>query len=254
MRILSTIYPDPECSSNLFFRFAFRLCKLLLQVQVGRIEIYGEENIQITDNPLMICANHPHYVDTMILGIALRRPARVMAHQQVFRFGFGVGKFIFKKLGAFSAGNGTRSGAQQACKTAVDALKSGEVLIMLPEGEISFSSTIHKFRSGAVRITNEVSNQLGKSAYVVPAYIKYGRYPGRWIHRIPGSGMQGFLLLLGFFYYRRGATLIFGNPISSEELPRRSRIASNFLLSQVAELGNFKLENVRDGSMINALS
>lgn len=252
MQLISTIHPDSEFLSNRFFCWVVRLCKILLYVQVGKVEIYGLENLQNTDTPAMICSNHPHYVDALILGIALKRPSRCMVHRQVFRYGFGLGKFIFKKLGGFSAGDGTLSGAKKACNVAVNALIAGETLVMLPEGHISFAPRINRFRNGAVRILNEVSNQLGKSAYTVPAYIQYGRYPGEWIHRIPGSTLQGLLMLFGSLYYRRGAKVIFGKPISSAEIPKRSRIASNFLLSRVAELGNLTLENDNDFSRIGA--
>lgn len=251
MQLLSSIHLDPESPSNRFFRFAFRMCKLLLQVQVGKIEIYGAENLYAADTPIMICSNHSHYVDAAILGVVLKHPARYMAHSDVFRKGLGLGKFLFRKLGAFSAGDGTYCGAQHACKAAVNALIAGETLVIQPEGHISFASKIFRFRNGAVRILNEASNQLGKSIYIIPTFIKYSRYPGRWIHFTENSTVQGFLLLLGSLYYRRGATVIFGRPISSAELPTNNRIASSFLLSKVAELGDFTFENVCDGSIVN---
>jgi 1-acyl-sn-glycerol-3-phosphate acyltransferase len=252
MHLLSSIHLDPEFSSNRFFRFAFRMAKLLLHIQVGKIEIYGSENLYSADAPIMICSNHSHYVDAAILGVVLKHPAHYMAHSDVFRKGLGLGKFIFRKLGAFSAGDGTCSSAQHACKTAVNALTAGETLVIQPEGRISFAPKIFRFRSGAVRIINEASNQLGKSVSIVPAFIKYGRYPGRWIHFTENSSWQGFLLLFGFFYYRRGATVIFGRPISSAELPGNNRIASSFLLSKVAELGDITFENVCDASIVSA--
>jgi 1-acyl-sn-glycerol-3-phosphate acyltransferase len=251
MQLLSSIHLDPASSSNRFFRFAFRMCKLLLHLQVGKIEIYGAENLHSADTPIMICSNHSHYVDAAILGVVLKHPARYMAHSEVFKKGLGLGKFLFRKLGAFSAGDGTYSGAQHACKIAVDALIAGETLVMQPEGHISFAPKIFRFRSGAIRIINEASNQLGKSVYIVPAFIKYGRYPGQWIHFTENSTVQGFLLMLGAFYYRRGATVIFGRPISSEELPMNNRIASSFLLSKVAALGDVTFENVCEGSIVN---
>jgi 1-acyl-sn-glycerol-3-phosphate acyltransferase len=253
MQLLSSFQPESQLHSNRFFSMAFRLCKLLVQIQVGKVEIYGEENLHVVDGPMMICANHPHYVDAMILGIVLQHPARYMADEQVFRNGFGIGKFICKNLGAFSAGDGTCSGALESCRTAVNALISNEILVMHPEGHISFASKINHFRNGAIRILNEASNQLGKSAYIIPAYIKYGRYPGSWIRRVSNVTLQAMLMLLGSFYYRRGATVIFGKPISCAELPNRSRIASNFLLAKVAELGNSEVENVYDAADIQSV-
>jgi 1-acyl-sn-glycerol-3-phosphate acyltransferase len=250
MQLLSSIHLGPGFRSNRFFRFAFQMSKLLLHIQVGKIEIYGAENLYSADAPIMICSNHSHYVDAAILGVVMKHPAHYMAHDDVFRKGLGLGKFLFRKLGAFSAGNGTCSGAQHAYKTGVNALIAGETLVIQPEGRISFAPKIFRFRSGAVRILNQASNQLGKSVSVVPAFIKYGRYPGGWIHFTENSTWQGLLLLLGSFYFRRGATVIFGRPISSTEIPRNNRIASSFLLSKVAELGDIRFENVCDGSIV----
>lgn len=102
-----------------------RIIKLLF-----RVEASGLENLP--KSGALLCPNHASNWDPILIGVCL--PAdyhlRIMAKEPLFRIPFV--SWLIRKLGAFPV---KRDGADiQAVKTAMEVIRSGENLLIFPEG------------------------------------------------------------------------------------------------------------------------
>jgi len=212
-----------------------RLARLLVFIHVGKIKIIGRENLDIIEGAVLICPNHPHYVDSAVLLMVLGKSARCMAHAELFRLGFGLGALLMSRIGAFPANDGISGSGRKSCQTAVNALLAGERVVVFPEGSTSFKEELLPLRSGATWIVNKTSRDSGKPAFLVPIFIEYGRYPGKWIQKLKAP-TQYLLMFLGFWRYRKGVTVTIREPISNLELPLQKHQACQLLRDRILSL------------------
>lgn len=221
-------------------RFLKGLARVLLFIQVGKVKYEGLENTKVP-GPRLIAPNHGHSVDPAPFALAFKEPLRYMAARGVFVFAGGLGALLAGKTGAFCADltPGKGAGARQA---AVKVLTSGQSLVMFPEGWAWMDGVMGPMKKGAVRIVKEAAEQLGTTTYLIPTYMRYGRYPGSWIRRLPPP-LQYFLVLLGWPLYRRGLTVVFGKPIPSHELPDDDAEATEMLRRAIVAADPCKLKN-----------
>jgi 1-acyl-sn-glycerol-3-phosphate acyltransferase len=224
------IHPAPGFFARLFLRVLSRLVGFF---QVGHIKVVGRENIP-SSGPYLVTANHPSYADPAMLMIALKRPLRFLAAQRFFQFCFGLPSLLAAPCGAISVDLHRGKGAP-AFKASVEVLNRGEVLAMFPEGYAYLDHKMGPFRKGAPKIVQAVARQTGKPAYIVPIAIRYWKAPGSWIRKWD-EPKQYFWLMLNWWYYRRGATIVIGKPISSQELPKDGTKAADYLAQRIAEL------------------
>ncbi|GDY17365.1 hypothetical protein LBMAG55_06880 [Verrucomicrobiota bacterium] len=158
---------------------------------VGEVKVVGV----CPEGGVLLCSNHPSYRDVFLF--ALVRPgARLLVHPLVF-------SFPFLKRWA------TRWGfVQVEIPLAVDLLKRGEPVAICPTGLVeALGEDLLPYKTGAVRIAAQAGAPL------VPMRIRYGNYPGPWVKRFAIT-TQNILLLLIWPFYRRGATVTFGEPFT----------------------------------------
>ncbi len=198
--------PTPQAVRRLL-----RWAKTLAFIQVGKIKIEGRENLENIPGPHIVTPNHPHWVDVAALPILMNGPARYMAAQGVFTFMGGLGGLLVGPVGAFCA-DLTRGRGFPALEAAIRVLTSGQRLVMFPEGWAYLDGKLGEFKKGAVRIAREASKQLGQTTYIVPVNLRYGKYPGSWITKLPPPVEYALIFAL-FIFYRRGLTMVVGKPI-----------------------------------------
>ena len=208
-------YLPPPPTRRGMFRLKI-LSRLILFIQVGKVKIIGQENLEALDGKNYIATpNHPHFADVAVLPYVMGgRPARYMAARGVMTFGRGLGSLIFGPMGAFAADLSDGGGAREA---AVRVVSSRQILGMFPEGWAYLDGVMGEFKTGAVRIGSEASEILGEEVYFLPMYFRYGKYPGPWIRKVPPPA-EYFLLMLLFPFYRRGVTVVIGEPIARSEM------------------------------------
>ncbi|MBK7750618.1 MAG: hypothetical protein IPI39_25615 [Candidatus Obscuribacter sp.] len=68
-----------------------------------------------------------------------------------------------------------------------------------------------------VKIAREAARRSGKPVYLVPSYLRYGKYPGAWLSSLDRA-VQYFVVLLLFPLYRRQARLVVGKAWSTDEM------------------------------------
>jgi 1-acyl-sn-glycerol-3-phosphate acyltransferase len=119
----------------LFFRLWFRL----------RVE--GREHEPAQGGVLAVC-NHASAVDPPIAGTALRRPARYMAKDELFKVPV-LGAWL-TSIGAFGVRRGEAD--RQSIRTSIQILQQNGVLVMFPEGTRSADGRLREPEPGAAMI------------------------------------------------------------------------------------------------------
>jgi 1-acyl-sn-glycerol-3-phosphate acyltransferase len=131
----------------------------------------GEENVP-TSGPAVVAANHPSYLDPVLLSLRMERPIRFMAWEGLFRVPL-LGTLI-RAFGAFPV-DVRRGRGHPAYETARALVESGEVVGVFPEGGRSRTGWMEpKLREGAARLARQTGAPL------IPATIA-GAYRA-WPH------------------------------------------------------------------------
>lgn len=221
--------------SDKALRSLLRVARAITFLQVGKVKVVGRENLDSVPGPFMFSANHPAGADVMLIPCVLARKARYMAHETVFTAGFGLGAHLVGPGGAFVAHDSIRDNGVRARAASVKVLTSGQTLVLLPEGLTNYDPVMLPLKDGAVRIVKQAAVELGKPAFIVPAYIRYGKYPGKWLQRYPRA-LQYLIVFLLWPIYRRGAKVVIGKPISSTELSADDTVATALLRSRIEQL------------------
>ncbi len=125
-----------------------------------RIRAIGRENVP-KEGGVLLCSNHLHYFDPILLGLTLDRRIRFMAKKELFSVPL-LGKII-TVLGAFPVKRGMSD--RQAIRTGLKILKEGHVMGIFPEGTRSKTGKLGKPLAGAGFFA------LKTDAAVVPAAI-----------------------------------------------------------------------------------
>jgi 1-acyl-sn-glycerol-3-phosphate acyltransferase len=148
----------------------------LCRVYFG-LQLRGAEHVPLA-GPVIVVPNHQTYADPPLVTIPIRRPVFYMAWDRLFRIpGFGQ---LIRKLRAFPVDIEARDSA--ALRQVLRILRSGEAVMIFPEGERTRDGRVAPFKLGAFRLA------VSTGAPVVPVTIAGGYEcwpPGRWLPR-PG--------------------------------------------------------------------
>jgi 1-acyl-sn-glycerol-3-phosphate acyltransferase len=134
----------------------------------------GEEHVPATGGAV-VAANHPSYLDPVLLSLQVRRPIRFMAANFLFRV--PVLGAVLRAFGAFPVDTGRGKGREAYAK-AKGLVESGQVVGIFPEGRRSHTPGMEaSLREGAARLAWETGAPL------VPATIT-GAFRA-WPHHQP---------------------------------------------------------------------
>ncbi len=148
-----------------------------------------------------------------------------MADPGVMSGFFGLFGWLVSKMGAYAASR----------KSGLKVVLNGEPQVIFPEGWTYLDGEMGRCRTGAVNICKAVARETQRESFLLPVFIRYGRYPGPWIKRFP-IRLQYLMLLLGFLSFRRGVVVRFGKPISSDKLPSADKEAAEMLRTEILKL------------------
>ncbi len=141
------------------------------------LELIGVEHIPVS-GPLIITPNHQTYADPPLVTIPVRRRVHYMAWSRLFEVPV-FGRFI-RVLRAFPVQ--IASADPRAAREAVRLLRSGQIVMIFPEGGRSPDGRVQRFKPGAFRLA------VSLAAPVLPVTIAGGHAswpPGRLLPR-PG--------------------------------------------------------------------
>jgi 1-acyl-sn-glycerol-3-phosphate acyltransferase len=137
--------------SDPVYRPVINLARLVFAAQGLRFDVRGSENVPRTGGAVMVI-NHIGYMDFTYAGFGAnpsRRLVRFMAKKEVFDH---------KISGPLMRGMRhipvDREAGSASFRTAVQALKDGEIVGVFPEATISRSFELKEFKAGAVRMAS----------------------------------------------------------------------------------------------------
>ncbi|HZO86149.1 MAG TPA: MFS transporter, partial [Verrucomicrobiae bacterium] len=160
--------------------FLMRFLVWLLIHSVYRLEKSGLENIP-DEGPVLLVCNHVSFVDGLIIAAACRRPVRFVMHHS--RFNAPVLKFVFRTGRAIPIASARDDPAllEQAYDEIAKALKEGDVVCLFPEGHVTETGEMQRFRPGVMRILERTP------VPVIPMALR-GLW-GSMFSRVEGSAM-----------------------------------------------------------------
>lgn len=137
--------------------------EIVLRFKFRRIEVYGRENIPLTD-PFILVSNHSSRFDGLMVLRALRRKANYMVSPAELTGYQGV---TLPWVGAFPA-----NPKADLIGFAADGFRKGDGLVVFPEGTVYYDGILHPFKPGAARIALSAQRD-GIPVKVIPASIMY---------------------------------------------------------------------------------
>ncbi len=131
--------------------FLMRFMAWLTIHSVYRLQKTGLERIPEEGAALVVC-NHVSYVDALVISAACRRPIRWVMDHRIFRI--PLLSFFFRTARAIPIAPAREDPAvlERAYDAIAEALESGELVGLFPEGRLTTDGEIAQFRSGVNRI------------------------------------------------------------------------------------------------------
>lgn len=156
--------------------FARWLVRGLVGCYYPRIEITGGDLVP-RNGPVLLVANHANsLIDPVLLGIAARRPIRLMAKAPLFDAPVLGG--IMRALGMVPAYRGTDDAKQvgrnlESLAVAAQQLVGGGVMGIFPEGKSHDATQLALVRSGAARLAMQAVSLGATGLKIVPLGLNY---------------------------------------------------------------------------------
>ncbi|MBW3623709.1 MAG: 1-acyl-sn-glycerol-3-phosphate acyltransferase [Armatimonadetes bacterium] len=124
------------------------VCALL-----GGMRVEGREHVPLKSSAILV-PNHSSDLDPAFVAMALPRMAWYMAKTELFTmrvFGLPLGPLI-RLMQAFPVRREAALADRTALRTAEEKLKSGELLVLFPEGKLTETGALQPFQPGAALI------------------------------------------------------------------------------------------------------
>jgi len=154
-----------------YYSAARFLASVVLGALSGR-EVRGVERIPRTGG-LIVASNHISFWDPPLVGSAFTREACFMAKEELFSTPV-LGPLI-RGVNAIPIRRGAAD--LKGLARAIEALKSGLVLLMFPEGSRMRDGALHPARPGVGMLAAQAD------VPIIPCYISGSNQPRKWLYR-----------------------------------------------------------------------
>ena len=123
----------------------------LLVHTVYRLEKSGLEHIPESGPAVLVC-NHVSYVDPLVIAAACPRPVRFVMGYQIFKI--PVLNFVFRtgRTIPIAPAREDPQALERAYDEIAKALEQGDLVVVFPEGKITYDGNLNPFRPGISRI------------------------------------------------------------------------------------------------------
>lgn len=185
---------------NKFLEKFYRIgAKILIKI-LYRCEFKGFENIPQSGAAVIIC-NHVSFVDGLILNAASPRNFRFIIDEDIYNQPF---VNYFMKMDRAIPIKPNKDAVKKALKTASEALQNGEIVAIFPEGQITYSGYMSRFKLGVEWIVkNDKVDVIPICLVGLWGSIFSRKYIGKKFKFFPRS-------------FRRKVTAVCGKPISAD--------------------------------------
>ena len=164
------------------------LFRILLKIVFNgfmRVKVIDRDKLP-KEGAVILTANHVGMLDMFMIGYRIPRLVHWMAKEELFHVKLLAP--LIRKLGAFPIARG--KGDTAAVEFAINTVKSGQALILFPEGTRSKTGELLKLKSGMIVIAAQ------SKGTIIPTTIVFE----------------------GKLHFRSRVTIRYGKPISCEEL------------------------------------
>ena len=131
--------------------FLMRFLAWLLIHTFYRVDKAGLENIPDEGACVVVC-NHVSYVDAVVIAACVRRPVRFVMDHQIFRI--PLLSFIFRTMRTIPIAPAREDPGMKdrAFAEAAEALSAGEIVGIFPEGKLTATGELNRFRPGVAQM------------------------------------------------------------------------------------------------------
>lgn len=182
--------------------FFIRLVLWVLMRVMYRIRHHGVDKVPHQGAALLVC-NHVSFLDPVIVGSTLPRPARFVMDHRIFRLPLAHLFFRTVKAIAIAPAKEDPGMLEEAYRRIALDLDEGHLVVIYPEGGITYDGEIQPFRSGVERILKR------NPVPVYPMALK-GVW-GSWFSRYGGRALTGLPRR-----FRARVDLVVGDPVPPE--------------------------------------
>ncbi len=119
-----------------------------------RLDTRGLEHIP-ADGPAVLVCNHVSFVDSLVIMAAVRRPIRFVIDHRIYETPIANTLFRHSRTIPIATAKESPTQKEAAFAAVADALRSGELIGLFPEGGITRNGEIDRFRYGVGRIVGE---------------------------------------------------------------------------------------------------
>ncbi len=139
---------NPEEKRNYINNVSKRWCEILINATGSSIEVNGLENIP-EEGPVLFISNHQGYFDIPILLYYLPKTLGFLAKIEIEKWPL-IGKWLLYLEGIYIDREDIRQ-SLTAIKKTTETLKSGQSIIIFPEGTRSKSNVLGEFKPGSLK-------------------------------------------------------------------------------------------------------
>lgn len=183
--------------------FFLRLVLWVIVHVMYRIEKKGLDKIP-RDGPALIVCNHVSFLDPVIVGSNIPRPARFVMYHKIWKLPLAHQFFKTVKAIAIAPAKEDPDMLEEAYRRIAHSLDDGDLVVIYPEGGITFDGEIQPFQRGMERI-------LARNPVPVYPMALRGAW-GSWFSRYGGKALTGLPRR-----FRAKIELVVGDPVPPEK-------------------------------------
>lgn len=169
--------------------FLLRFIIWLATHTIYRIKKEGLDNIQDNGKGIIIC-NHVSFIDALIIFGSIKRPVKFVMYYKIFNI--PVLKYIFNAVGAIPIASKQENPEvlEQAYKKIKEYLINDELVVIFPEGKITQNGELNEFKSGVLKINEDIQAPIYPSALIGLFGSMYSRKENSILRYFPKSFMN----------------------------------------------------------------
>ena len=150
-----------DMPGRIFYRFVKCLFRLFFTIY-NRLEVRGLDNIP-KNTTMIVASNHASYIDPPLIGCVFPGTLRYLAKESLFRV--PLLWFFIRALGAVPVKREDSQRAGAVMKNLLSMLKSGDNVLLFPEGSRSPDGRLKPLEAGAAYLS------VKAGVPVLPVYV-----------------------------------------------------------------------------------
>ncbi len=160
-------------------RITLKIAAWIVRMVMFRLRVVGKENMPYS-GPILLVSNHVSLVDLLMIQAVVRQRVRFMVRAEIVNF--IPTRLIFWYMGVLRVPNARHPKAMKKFFGKIqDRLRAGETICFFPEGAISGSGNLMRFRSGVQAL---IPPEIQVTVMPVRLGMIHGRLTGIYKNRL----------------------------------------------------------------------